>query len=71
MVKRPGLYYLICLNLSGMESVDQLRSIYLADEKRFASEFLSPDGKFVAVVPGAGFEALVSSPRDQFSSVNS
>lgn len=58
-------------NLSGMESVDQPRSMYLAElAVDFASEFLASDGKFVVkLFQGAGFAELVSSLRAQFASV--
>lgn len=58
-------------NLSGMESVDQPRSMYLAElALDFAGEFLSDDGVFVVkLFQGAGFESFVTSLRDQFTSV--
>ena len=58
-------------NLSGMESVDQPRSMYLTELAiDFASEFLATNGKFVVkMFQGAGFEALVSSLRNHFASV--
>ena len=58
-------------NLSGMESVDQPRSIYLA-ELAFdqAENFLNSTGVFVVkLFQGAGSEELISSFRRRFRSV--
>lgn len=58
-------------NLSGMESVDQPRAMYLAElALDFAVEFLTRDGKFVAkLFQGSGFEAFVATLRKHFVSV--
>ena len=58
-------------NLSGMESVDQPKSIYLAElALEMALGFLKPDGVFVIkLFQGAGFEALVASMRSSFKAV--
>ena len=58
-------------NLSGVESVDQPRSIYLAELAfELASEFLNSDGSFVVkLFQGAGFDELVASMRREFRSV--
>ena len=58
-------------NLSGMESVDQPRAMYLAElALDFAAEFLTRDGKFVVkLFQGAGFEEYVASLRKTFQTV--
>ena len=58
-------------NLSGMDSVDQPRSIYLAELAfELASEFLSKNGVFVVkIFQGEGSDALISSFRSRFRSV--
>lgn len=58
-------------NLSGMESVDQPKSIHLAELAfDLANEWLSPDGIFVSkLFQGAGFDDLVSRLRATFESV--
>jgi 23S rRNA (uridine2552-2'-O)-methyltransferase len=58
-------------NLSGMESVDQPRSIYLAELAfDLAENFLNSAGVFVIkLFQGAGSEELISSFRRRFRSV--
>ena len=58
-------------NLSGMQSVDQPRSIYLAELAfEMAREFLRPEGSFVVkLFQGEGFEEFVSRLRKRFRSV--
>ena len=58
-------------NLSGMDSVDQPKSIHLAELAfDLAREFLTPDGVFVSkLFQGAGFEDLLSQFRSSFKSV--
>ena len=58
-------------NLSGMHSVDQPKSIHLAELAfDLACGFLTPDGVFVSkLFQGAGFEDLVSQFRSSFKSV--
>jgi 23S rRNA (uridine2552-2'-O)-methyltransferase len=58
-------------NLSGMDSVDQPKSIHLSELAfDLAREFLTPDGVFVSkVFQGAGFEDLVAQFRSSFKSV--
>ena len=58
-------------NLSGMESVDQPKSIHLAELAfDLASEWLGPDGIFVSkLFQGAGFDELVARLRATFKSV--
>jgi 23S rRNA (uridine2552-2'-O)-methyltransferase len=58
-------------NLSGVDSVDQPKSIYLAElALDLATEFLQKDGIFVVkLFQGAGFEDLVASMRKAFRSV--
>ena len=58
-------------NLSGMESIDQPKSIHLAELAfDLASEWLSPDGIFVSkLFQGAGFDELVVRLRASFKSV--
>ena len=58
-------------NLSGMDSVDQPRSIYLAELAfDLARQFLAVDGAFVIkLFQGEGFEDLISLLRLSFKSV--
>ncbi len=58
-------------NLSGMGSVDQPRSIYLAELAfDLAENFLNSSGVFVVkLFQGAGSEELISSFRRRFKSV--
>ena len=58
-------------NLSGMDSVDQPRSIYLAELAfDLAENFLNSTGIFVVkLFQGAGSEELISSFRGRFKSV--
>ncbi len=58
-------------NLSGMDSVDQPRSIYLAELAfDLAENFLNSSGVFVVkLFQGAGSEELISSFRRRFKSV--
>ena len=58
-------------NFSGMESVDQPKSIHLAELAfDLAREFMMSDGVFVSkLFQGAGFEDLVSQFRSSFKSV--
>lgn len=58
-------------NLSGMHSMDQPKSIHLAELAfDLARDFLTPDGVFVCkLFQGAGFEDLVSQFRSSFKSV--
>ena len=58
-------------NLSGMDSVDQPRSIYLAELAfDLAENFLNSSGVFVVkLFQGAGSEELISSFRRRFRSV--
>ncbi|MEM7562223.1 MAG: 23S rRNA (uridine(2552)-2'-O)-methyltransferase RlmE [Pseudomonadota bacterium] len=58
-------------NLSGMDSVDQPKSIYLAElALEMAREFLKPEGVFVIkLFQGAGFEDLISAMRLIFKTV--
>ena len=58
-------------NLSGMQSVDQPKSMYLAELAfEMAREFLHPAGSFVVkLFQGEGFEELVSILRKRFRSV--
>jgi len=58
-------------NLSGMDSVDQPRSIYLAELAfDLARQFLAVDGGFVIkLFQGEGFEDLISLLRLSFKSV--
>ena len=58
-------------NLSGMHSVDQPKSIYLAELAfDLAREFLTPDGVFVSkLFQGEGFDALITQFRSSFNSV--
>lgn len=58
-------------NLSGMHSVDQPKSIYLAELAfEMARDFLAPGGVFVVkLFQGEGFDELVSTFRLTFKSV--
>jgi 23S rRNA (uridine2552-2'-O)-methyltransferase len=58
-------------NMSGMDSVDQPRSMYLAElALEFATHWLKPGGALLAkVFQGAGFEEFVRQARSQFTSV--
>ena len=58
-------------NLSGMDSVDQPRSIYLAElALDLAQQFLTPDGVFVIkLLQGEGFEDLIALLRLSFKAV--
>ena len=58
-------------NLSGMDSVDQPKSIYLAELAfDLAENFLNPTGIFVVkLFQGAGSEELISSFRSRFKSI--
>ena len=58
-------------NLSGMDSVDQPRSMYLAELAfELARDCLSVDGRFVVkLFQGDGFDELVSSFKSTFKSV--
>ncbi|MCP4980526.1 MAG: 23S rRNA (uridine(2552)-2'-O)-methyltransferase RlmE [Gammaproteobacteria bacterium] len=58
-------------NLSGMHSVDQPRSVYLAELAfDLARDFLTPQGVFVIkLFQGEGFEDLISQFRLSFKSV--
>jgi 23S rRNA (uridine2552-2'-O)-methyltransferase len=58
-------------NLSGVDSVDQPKSIYLAElALDLATEFLQKDGIFVVkLFHGAGFEDLIAAMRNAFRSV--
>ena len=58
-------------NLSGVESVDQPKSIYLAELAfELATEFLNSNGSFVVkLFQGAGCEALIAEMRRRFKSV--
>ncbi len=58
-------------NLSGMQSVDQPRSMYLAElALEMAREYLNPAGAFVVkLFQGEGFEELVSGLRLSFRTV--
>jgi 23S rRNA (uridine2552-2'-O)-methyltransferase len=58
-------------NLSGVDVVDQPRSMYLAElALDFALKFLKPGGALVMkVFQGSGFEALVKATRAGFSEV--
>ena len=58
-------------NLNGMESVDQPRSVYLAELAfDLARECLAKDGVFVTkLFQGEGFDALISNFRQRFRSV--
>lgn len=58
-------------NLAGIESVDQPRSMYLAElALEMARDFLKPGGIFVVkLFQGEGFEALVTELRVDFAAV--
>jgi 23S rRNA (uridine2552-2'-O)-methyltransferase len=58
-------------NLSGMESVDQPRSMYLAELAfDLAAQFLAPEGGFVTkLFQGAGSDDLIASLRRNFKTV--
>jgi 23S rRNA (uridine2552-2'-O)-methyltransferase len=58
-------------NLSGVDSVDQPKSIYLAElALDIAMEYLQKDGIFVVkLFQGAGFEDLIAAMRKAFRSV--
>jgi 23S rRNA (uridine2552-2'-O)-methyltransferase len=58
-------------NMSGIDSVDQPRSMYLAElALDFAGRVLKPGGDLlVKVFQGAGFEALVKDARRRFRTV--
>jgi 23S rRNA (uridine2552-2'-O)-methyltransferase len=58
-------------NLSGVDSVDQPKAIYLAELAfDLAADFLNINGVFVVkLFQGAGFEELISSFRRRFRSV--
>ena len=58
-------------NFSGVSSVDQDRSIYLAElAMEFAFEHLNADGSFlVKIFQGAGFEAYMKLMRSRFKKV--
>ena len=58
-------------NLSGMQSVDQPRSIYLVElALDLARRQLKPDGGFVSkIFQGDGFDALIAQLRADFASV--
>jgi 23S rRNA (uridine2552-2'-O)-methyltransferase len=58
-------------NISGIDSVDQARSIHLAElALEFASHHLKPGGAFlVKVFQGTGFEAYVKLMRTHFKKV--
>jgi 23S rRNA (uridine2552-2'-O)-methyltransferase len=58
-------------NMSGMNAVDQPRSMYLAElALNFAEQWLKPDGDFlVKVFQGEGFDTFLSQCRSQFRKV--
>lgn len=58
-------------NLSGVQSVDQPKSIYLVELAfDIAREFLTPDGVFVSkLFQGEGCDGLISGLRSSFKSV--
>jgi 23S rRNA (uridine2552-2'-O)-methyltransferase len=58
-------------NMSGMNAVDQQRSMYLVElALDMARQVLAPNGSFVAkVFQGEGFDALVREARDVFTKV--
>jgi len=58
-------------NMSGVQSVDQPKSIYLVElALDLARRHLKPDGGFVAkLFQGEGFDALVADLRADFASV--
>ncbi len=59
-------------NMSGMDSVDQPRSLYLAElAAEFALEWLEPSGVFlVKVFQGEGFQAYLQQLRQYFVTVS-
>lgn len=58
-------------NISGIDSADQARAIYLAElALEFAVQHLKPGGAFlVKVFQGVGFEAYLKSMKDHFDKV--
>ena len=58
-------------NLSGMQSVDQPKSMYLAELAfEVARDFMQPGGSFVVkLFQGEGFEAFVGGLRKRFKTV--
>lgn len=60
-------------NMSGMNSVDQPRSIYLVElALDLARQVMKPDGVFLAkVFQGEGFDALLADMRQSFAKVQS
>ncbi len=60
-------------NMSGMNSVDQPRSIYLVElALDLARQVMKPDGVFLAkVFQGEGFDALLADMRQSFTKVQS
>lgn len=58
-------------NLSGMQSVDQPKSIYLAElALDLSREYLKPSGAFVIkLFQGEGFDSLIAEFRRQFNQV--
>jgi 23S rRNA (uridine2552-2'-O)-methyltransferase len=58
-------------NLSGMDAIDQPRSMYLAElALDMAQRVLKPDGAaLIKVFQGAGFQELVSAARGKFAKV--
>jgi 23S rRNA (uridine2552-2'-O)-methyltransferase len=58
-------------NISGINSVDQPKSIYLAElAAEFSFEVLAPDGSLVVkLFQGAGFDDYVKMLRSKFSKV--
>ena len=61
----------MALNISGISSVDQPKSIYLAElAAEFGLEVLAPDGGLVVkLFQGAGFDDYVKMLRSKFSKV--
>lgn len=60
-------------NMSGMNAIDQPRSIYLVElALDLARQVLKPDGVFLAkVFQGEGFDALLAEMRQSFAKVQS
>ena len=58
-------------NMSGIEAVDQPKSIYLVElAAELAAKLLRPGGSFVSkVFQGSGFDALIRSLRNEYRSV--
>lgn len=58
-------------NMSGMDAVDQPRSMYLAELARdFAHEHLRPDGSFlIKLFQGAGFDDYIRDLRTRYGQV--